>query len=234
MIGATSCVTEARMIEAPRKIEEPRKIALAPGLVYVPDYFDAAAQAELLAEIDRALAAAPWYRPRMPRSGRPFSVLMTNCGPLGWVSDETGYRYQALHPKTGQSWPAIPERALRAFAELGASPHPPQACLVNFYDAKAKLGQHQDQDEDDLSAPVVSLSLGDSCIFRYGGTSRRDPTHRLELHSGDAIVLGGPSRLAFHGVDKILSGSSRLLPGGGRINLTLRRVTRPPATERCG
>jgi alkylated DNA repair protein (DNA oxidative demethylase) len=163
----------------------------------------------------------------MPRSGHPFSVEMTNCGPLGWVSDAQGYRYQVWHPQTGRPWPAIPDRVLRAWIELGAYPHPPEACLVNFYDANAKLGQHQDRDEEDFFAPVVSLSLGDSCVFRYGGTSRRDPTQKLTLHSGDAIVLGGPARLAFHGVDRILSGSSRLLPGGGRINLTLRRVTRP-------
>lgn len=206
--------------------EAPR-VALAPGLSYVPGYLDGAAQAGLLAEIERALAEGPWYRPRMPRSGRPLSVQMTNCGPLGWVSDERGYRYQARHPTTGRPWPAIPETALRAWAELCAYPHPPEACLVNFYDASAKLGQHQDHDEEDLSAPVISLSLGATCVFRYGGVSRRDPTHKLELHSGDAIVLGGPARLIYHGVDKIRAGSSDLVPGGGRINLTLRRVTCP-------
>jgi alkylated DNA repair protein (DNA oxidative demethylase) len=210
---------------------EALKLSLAPGLFYVPGYLDREAQEVLLAELEQALAIAPWYRPRMPRSGHPFSVLMTNCGPLGWVSDETGYRYQALHPETGRPWPEIPALALRAWTELGTYPHPPEACLVNFYDAKARVGQHQDQQEEDFSAPVVSLSLGDSCLFRYGGTSRRDPTRRLTLHSGDAIVLGGPSRLVFHGVDRILAGSSCLLPGGGRINLTLRRVTRPSATR---
>jgi alkylated DNA repair protein (DNA oxidative demethylase) len=206
---------------------EARELSLAPGLIHVSGYLDRAAQEALLAELDRVLEQAPWYRPRMPRSGHPFSVLMTNCGRLGWVADATGYRYQATHPETGGSWPEIPALALRAWAELCAYPHPPEACLVNFYDAKARLGQHQDHEEADISAPVVSLSLGDSCLFRYGGRSRRDPTRRLELHSGDAIVLGGESRLAFHGVDRILGGSSRLLPGGGRINLTLRRVTAP-------
>lgn len=207
-------------------------LALVPGLTYVPGYLDGEAQAALLADLERVLAEGPWYRPRMPRSGHPFSVKMTNCGPLGWVSDEGGYRYQALHPQTGRPWPAIPERALRAWTELGGYPHPPEACLVNFYDAAARLGQHQDHEEADFSAPVVSLSLGDSCVFRYGGTSRRDPTRRLKLHSGDAVVLGGPARLVFHGVDRILSGSSRLLPSGGRINLTLRRVTRPATITR--
>jgi len=210
-------------------VEAPR-LSLAPGLTYVPGYLDSIAQEVLLAEVERALAEGPWYRPRMPRSGHPFSVKMTNCGPLGWVSDEHGYRYQALHLETGRPWPAIPAVALRAWAELGFYPHLPEACLVNFYDANARLGLHQDHEEEDFSAPVVSLSLGDTCVFRYGGTSRRDPTRRLELHSGDAIVLGGPARLIFHGVDRILAGSSRLLPGGGRINLTLRRVTCPSVT----
>jgi len=208
-------------------ITEAPRLALAPGLTYAPGYLDCEAQEALLAEIERVLAQGPWYRPRMPRSGHPFSVQMTNCGPLGWVSDEVGYRYQALHPQTGEPWPAIPEHALRAWAELGGYEHPPEACLVNFYDAAARLGQHQDHEEEDFSAPVVSLSLGDTCVFRYGGPSRRDSTRKLELHSGDAVVLGGPARLIFHGVDRILSGTSRLLPGGGRINLTLRRVTRP-------
>jgi alkylated DNA repair protein (DNA oxidative demethylase) len=204
---------------------EARSLTLAPGLIYVSSYLDGPAQAGLLAEIEDVLAVAPWYRPRMPRSGHPFSVQMTNCGPLGWVSDERGYRYQSLHPATGHPWPTIPRRALQAWAELGNYPHPPEACLVNFYDADARLGQHRDHEEADFAAPVVSLSLGDSAIFRYGGTSRRDPTRRLKLDSGDAIVLGGPARLFFHGIDRILSGSSRLLPLGGRINLTLRRVT---------
>jgi alkylated DNA repair protein (DNA oxidative demethylase) len=213
-------------------VVEAQRLSLAPGLIYVPGYLDREAQEALLAEVERALAQGPWYRPRMPRSGHPFSVQMTNCGPLGWVSDAKGYRYQALHPQTGRPWPAIPARALRAWSELGGYGHGPEACLVNFYDANARLGQHQDQEEADFLAPVVSLSLGDSCVFRYGGTNRRDPTKRLTLHSGDAIVLGGPARLVFHGVDKILAGSSRLLPDGGRINLTLRRVTLPksPAT----
>ncbi len=209
-------------------VEAPR-LSLGPGLIYVPGYLDGAAQDALIAEVARAREVGPWVRPRMPRSGHPFSVLMTNCGPLGWVSDARGYRYQALHPETGQPWPEIPKLALRAWQELGAYEHPPEACLVNFYDSSARMGQHQDRDEDDFSAPVVSLSLGDSCVFRYGGTSRRDPTRRLTLQSGDAVVLGGPARQIFHGVDRILAGSSRLLPDGGRINLTLRRVTRPSA-----
>jgi alkylated DNA repair protein (DNA oxidative demethylase) len=106
-------------------------------------------------------------------------------------------------------------------------PAPPQACLVNYYGAAARMGLHQDRDEEDMAAPVVSLSLGDSCLFRIGGEKRNDPTSTLRLASGDAVVLGGGARLAFHGVDRIIAGSSTLLPEGGRINLTLRRVTRP-------
>jgi alkylated DNA repair protein (DNA oxidative demethylase) len=205
----------------------PKRVEIAPGLLHAPGYLGSAEQAELAAALKSILAFGPLYRPRMPRSGHPFSVEMTNCGALGWVSDEKGYRYQAFHPRTLRPWPPIPALALRSWDELGAYPAPPEACLVNVYDASAKLGLHQDHEEEDFDAPVVSLSLGDSCWFRFGGTSRRDPTRRLLLQSGDGLVLGGPSRLFFHGVDRILPGTSSLLPGGGRINLTLRRVTRP-------
>jgi alkylated DNA repair protein (DNA oxidative demethylase) len=211
----------------PQSFIEPME--LAPGLLFVAGYLDLAGQRALYAEVERALALSPLYRPRMPRSGHPFSVRMTNCGSLGWVSDQNGYRYQASHPETGEPWPPIPELALFAWRELGAYPHPPQACLINFYDAEARLGLHQDREEDDLEAPVVSLSLGDTGLFRFGGRTRRDPTRRIELQSGDALVLGGPSRFCFHGIDRIRFGSSSLLPGGGRINLTLRRVSRPSA-----
>lgn len=201
--------------------------ALAPGLLHLPGYFDVAAQEALAADIAEAVARAPWFSPRMPRTGRPFSVKMTNCGPLGWVSDQDrGYRYQAAHPVTGGAWPPIPALALGAWSELASYPAPPQACLVNFYNGAARMGLHQDRDEEDFSAPVISISLGDTCIFRYGGSRRGDPSKKLELHSGDVVALRGPARLLFHGVDKILGGASALLPGGGRINLTLRRVTK--------
>ncbi|VTZ49744.1 Alpha-ketoglutarate-dependent dioxygenase AlkB homolog [Methylocella tundrae] len=200
---------------------------LAPGLILARGFFDAAAQKQLVADVKALAAQSPWYRPRMPRSGKPFSVQMTNCGALGWVSDVDGYRYQSRHPVTGEPWAPIPELAMDAWSALSSYPHPPQACLVNLYDAGARMGLHQDSDEGDFSAPVVSISLGDTAIFRFGGRSRADPTRSVKLHSGDVVVLGGPSRLAFHGVDRILAGSSSLLPGGGRINLTLRGVTRP-------
>jgi alkylated DNA repair protein (DNA oxidative demethylase) len=157
-----------------------------------------------------------------------MSVTMTNCGSLGWVTDAAqGYRYQATHPQTGQPWPPIPDLLLEAWRALGGYPHPPQACLINFYGAGARLGLHQDKDEPDLAAPVVSLSLGDTGLFRVGGLRRSDPTRSLRLASGDAVVLGGEGRLAYHGVDRILPGTSTLLSEGGRINLTLRRVTKP-------
>jgi len=164
----------------------------------------------------------------MPRSGNPMSVRMTNAGPLGWVTDkERGYRYQAMHPETGKPWPAIPQTLLDLWAELADDPHLPQACLINYYAGAAKMGLHQDRDEEDFTAPVLSVSLGDTGIFRVGGNSRKDPTQKFELKSGDVFVLGGEERLAFHGIDRILPGTSDLLEEGGRFNLTLRRVTKP-------
>jgi DNA oxidative demethylase len=197
------------------------------GLRVVPGYLDRRAQEELLAALREVMRRAPVYTPRMPKSGQPLSVRMTNCGGLGWMTDQDGYRYQPNHPQTGEPWPPIPETLLAAWRDLSSYPHPPEACLVNVYGPAARMGLHQDRDEDDMSAPVVSLSLGDSCLFRIGGAKRNDPTRAFRLASGDAVVLGGSARLAFHGVDRIISGTSTLLPEGGRINLTLRRVTRP-------
>jgi len=202
---------------------------IAPGIILIPDYLGRAAQHELLTAIRAVIAAAPLYVPRMPRSGKPMSVMMTNCGPLGWVTDaERGYRYQATHPETGAPWPAMPAAILKTWSDLAGCPHGPQACLINFYAPAARMGLHQDRDEQDLAAPVVSLSLGDTALFRVGGLQRSGPTQSVRLASGDAVVLGGEGRLAFHGVDRIMPGTSTLLPEGGRINLTLRRVT-PPA-----
>lgn len=197
------------------------------GLRLVPAYLDRPAQEALLAALRAVLAHAPLYTARMPRSGQPLSVRMSNCGPLGWVTDEAGYRYQPLHPQTGRPWPAMPAILLAAWDALAGYPHAPESCLVNYYGPTAKMGLHQDRDERDFEAPVVSLSLGDSCLFRIGGTKRGDPTRTIRLASGDALVLGGEARLAFHGVDRIIPGTSTLLPEGGRINLTLRRVTVP-------
>jgi alkylated DNA repair protein (DNA oxidative demethylase) len=162
----------------------------------------------------------------MPRTGKPMSVRMTNCGPLGWVTTkEEGYRYQAMHPETGEAWPNIPQRLLTLWENFSNYSKPPQACLVNFYEASAKMGLHQDRDEEDFDAPVLSVSLGDTCLFRIGGENRKDPTKSFKLASGDVMLLTGRSRMAFHGVDRIYPGTSTLLKQEGRINLTLRRVT---------
>ncbi len=202
-------------------------IALRPGVVLWPGYLDRPAQSALLDALRGVFRQAPLYAPRMPKTGKPMSVRMTNCGTLGWVTDERGYRYQPLHPETGAPWPAMPRIVLDAWQALAGYPHPPEACLVNFYGPEARMGQHQDRDEQDFAAPIVSLSLGDTCLFRIGGTKRSDPTRSVRLASGDALVFGGDARLAFHGVDRIMPGTSMLIPEGGRINLTLRRVTKP-------
>jgi DNA oxidative demethylase len=204
-------------------------VPIAPGVDYFPGFLDRAAQEALRDEIMAILKAAPPFRPRMPRTGKPFSVMMSNCGPLGWVSDERGYRYQPTHPETGHAWPPIPSPLLAAFAAIAPDAPAPEACLINLYDSSARMGLHQDRDEEELAAPVVSLSLGDTALFRVGGLQRNAPTRSFRLASGDAMSLQGESRLAFHGVDRIIPGSSTLLPEGGRINLTLRRVTKASA-----
>ncbi len=205
----------------------PLGIAVRPGVLHVPGYFDAGEQRALVDELREAARIAPFFTPKMPRTGKPFSVRMSNCGSLGWVSDVAGYRYQPHHPETDAPWPPIPERVLAAWGALSGYPHPPEACLVNFYAAAARMGLHQDRDEEAFDAPVVSISLGDTAVFRIGGASRSDPTTSFKLASGDALVFGGEARLAFHGIDRIVAGSSTLLADGGRINLTLRRVTPP-------
>jgi len=198
------------------------------GFRHLPGHFSPDAQAALLDDIRAVVAQAPLYVPTLPRSGKEMSVRMTNCGALGWVTDKQGgYRYQAAHPVTGMPWPSVPPALLDLWNEISDYPHPPEACLINFYSVTAKMGQHQDRDESDFAAPVVSVSLGDDCLFRIGGTKRTDPTVSLRLSSGDVAVLGGESRLAYHGVDRIYPDTSTLLKNGGRINLTLRRVTKP-------
>ena len=194
---------------------------------YLPEFLDRSAQEQVLRDLREAVAQAPLFNPVMPRTGKPFSVRMTNLGPLGWFSDRAGYRYQASHPATGLPWPAIPDSILAVWNGISNYPHPPEACLVNFYGSDAKMGLHQDRDEEDLEAPVVSISLGDTALFRVGGTVRGGKTQSLKLASGDVLILEGPTRLAFHGIDRVISGTSTLLKDGGRINLTLRRVRKP-------
>ena len=195
---------------------------------YLPGKLKDAEQVRLLRALRAVMEEAPLFTPTMPRSGKPMSVRMTNCGPLGWVTDKSqGYRYQPTHPVTGEPWPAMPKLLLDLWREVAGYPADPEACLVNYYSGGAKMGLHQDKDEEDFAAPVVSVSLGDSAIFRVGGLTRKDKAQSLELKSGDVVVLGCDDRLAFHGIDRILPGTSALLPEGGRLNLTLRRVTKP-------
>ncbi|MCP4381012.1 MAG: alpha-ketoglutarate-dependent dioxygenase AlkB [Hyphomicrobiales bacterium] len=200
------------------------------GFGFHPGWLDRQAQEDLVAWLHGAVATAPFYTPTMPRTGKPFSVRMTNLGDLGWVSDRAGYRYQSTHPETGRGWPRIPASLMEVWRALAGYPDAPEACLVNHYASGARMGLHQDADEQEQTAPVVSISLGDTALFRLGGTSRRDPTRSFRLSSGDIVVLGGTARMAFHGVDRIYPGTSTVLDGwlpeGGRINLTLRRVTR--------
>ncbi|MCG6115021.1 MAG: alpha-ketoglutarate-dependent dioxygenase AlkB [Mesorhizobium sp.] len=199
---------------------------LPEGVRHLPGLLDAAAQTALVEEIRQIVVEAPLYTPAMPRTGKEMTVRMTNCGTLGWVTDkERGYRYQETHPVTGKVWPAIPARLLSLWEEVVGWPQPPEACLINFYDASARMGLHQDRDEQNLEAPVLSVSLGDACLFRVGGTERGGGTMSFRLESGDVVLLEGPGRLRFHGVDRIYAGTSDLLKNGGRINLTLRRVS---------
>jgi alkylated DNA repair protein (DNA oxidative demethylase) len=203
-------------------------LVLPAGVRHMPGYLAQAAQEALVEAVRAIVRHAPLYVPAMPRTGKEMSVRMTNCGSLGWVTDkENGYRYQPTHPVTGEPWPPIPDALMRLWQEVAAYPQPPEACLVNFYSSEAKMGLHQDRDETDFAAPVISVSLGDDCLFRVGGTQRADKTVSFRLQSGDVVVLGGESRLAFHGVDRLYPQTSTLLKNGGRINLTLRRVTPP-------
>jgi DNA oxidative demethylase len=201
--------------------------SVSPGFRLIAGYLDRPAQQALAAAIGTVLESAPLYTARMPRSGKPLSVRMSNCGALGWISDQAGYRYTPTHPETGRPWPPIPPMLLEAWRDLAGYPHPPEACLINFYGPGARMGLHQDRDEQNFSAPVLSLSLGDTCQFRIGGLRRNDPTASVLLQSGDAMLLAGAARLAFHGVDRVLAGTSTLLPQGGRFNVTLRRVALP-------
>ena len=193
----------------------------------LPGHLPRDRQRLLLGEVQALLARAPLYSPVMPRSGSPYSVRMSNCGSHGWVSDRAGYRYTATHPVTGAPWPGIPAMVLDLWHEATGVAYPPQACLINVYGPQAKLGLHRDEDEEAADAPILSISLGDTALFRLGGPERKSPTRSVRLASGDLVVLEGPSRNWFHGVDRILPGTSQLLPEGGRINLTLRRVTLP-------
>jgi DNA oxidative demethylase len=200
------------------------KLDVAPGVHLWPAALDADEQKSLIADVFARAQQAPFYRPKMPVSGKPFSVEQTSFGSLGWVSDARGYRYEPVHPHTHQAWPEIPPLLLQLWKATTQYRAPPECCLVNLYRGPARMGLHQDRDEDARDAPVLSVSLGDEALFRIGGETRRGPTKSLKLRSGDVLTFGGPARLAFHGIDRVIAGSSGLVPGGGRLNLTLRRV----------
>ena len=202
-------------------------LQLAPGVGLWREYFSRAQQQELVDTILRLAQLAPLYRPLMPKSEKPFSVEETNFGALGWLSDKNGYRYTPVHPVTAAPWPDIPDALLALWRAVACYPHPPQCCLINLYRTGARMGAHQDRDEEELDAPVISVSLGDTALFRFGGTTRKGPTRSVQLCSGDVVKFGGPARRMFHGIDRLIPASSQLVPGGGRINLTLRRVTKP-------
>lgn len=197
-------------------------ITVAPGVLLWREKFSPLEQKHLLEEVHERLKLAPLYKPVMPGSGKPFSVEECNFGRLGWVSDKNGYRYQPTHPLTGRPWPDIPPALLALWREINDGV--PDCCLINYYRDGAKMGLHQDRDEKDISAAVIGVSLGDTALFRIGGASRGGKTTSISLASGDVIAFGGPARLAYHGIDRIKSGTSRLLPEGGRLSLTLRRV----------
>ena len=214
--------------------EKTKEIAGVEGAKLYPGLLSRTAQDQMLAEVREVMAAAPLFRPEMPRTGKPLSVRMTNAGRLGWVSDQDlGYRYQDCHPVTGKTWPSIPQSLMGLWEFVAAYAAPPECCLVNVYDAAAKMGLHQDKDEEAKDAPVVSVSLGDSALFKVKGPTRTGPSSwQVKLNSGDVVVLAGKARDYFHGIERVYPGTSMLLPEGGRINLTLRRVTWPTTGEK--
>lgn len=195
------------------------------GFRLFPAALDAPLQAALVETVMEAAKIAPFYRPLTP-GGKAMSVQQSGFGPLGWVTDRDGYRYEPLHPTTGSPWPAMPEPLTRLWERYAEDVRAPDSCLINLYRPGARMGLHQDADEADFTVPVLSISLGDTAVFRLGGAARQDPTRTLRLASGDICRLGAAARRAYHGIDRIIAGSSRLIPGGGRINLTLRRAAR--------
>ena len=203
------------------------KLTVATGVTLWRERLSPPEQKTLLDKVLALLEDAPLYRPVMPNTAKPFSVEESNFGKLGWVADKNGYRYQPTHPVTGKAWPAIPGALLALWAGINDGPEP-ECCLVNLYRTGAKMGLHQDRDEKDISDAVIGVSLGDEALFRIGGVARGGKTQSVTLASGDVIAFGGRARLAYHGIDRIRPGTSRLVPGGGRLSLTLRRVGMSP------
>lgn len=185
-------------------------------------YLSRDAQLAMVEDIRQAVEIAPLRSPMTPW-GKPMSVGMSAAGKYGWHTDKGGYRYIEKQP-SGEDWPAIPARVLEVWQTLVSTERGPDSCLINYYKEKARMGLHQDKDEASFDWPVLSISLGDTAVFRVGGLARKDPTQSIQLESGDVAILGGNARLAYHGIDRIKFGSSTLLKQGGRINLTLRVV----------
>ncbi len=200
-----------------------------PGIVRIGDavlwqrFLDPSEQQALLTAVRQVAKKAPMHR-HETRRGQKMSVQMTSAGTCGWFSDRKGYRYEKSQP-SGADWPPIPGLVLRIWEAVSGVTRLPDTCLINFYGEGARMGLHQDRDEVSFDWPVVSVSLGDDALFRIGGIERSVRTRSVWLKSGDVLVMGGPARLAHHGIDRIRFGSSRLLPRGGRINLTLRVAT---------
>ncbi len=194
----------------------------AKGFEIYKSWLAQAAQVRLVDAVRGVVKAAPLFRPETPH-GKEMSVRMSAAGKYGWYSDQTGYRYVTAHPN-GRAWPEIPDEAMQIWDALTGLDRKPECCLINYYDADARMGLHQDKDEADFRWPVVSISLGDDGLFRMGNVTRGGKTESIWLQSGDVVVMGGDARLAYHGVDRTRAGSSTLLKDGGRINLTLRVV----------
>ncbi|WP_408635377.1 alpha-ketoglutarate-dependent dioxygenase AlkB family protein [Pelagovum pacificum] len=179
-------------------------------------------QAVMVADLREVVRAAPLFSPMTPY-GKPMRVKMTSAGKYGWFSDRKGYRYEPRHPE-GMAWPPIPDSVLKVWHDVAGTDRAPDCCLVNYYTDTAKMGLHQDKDEADFGYPVVSISLGDDALFRIGNLTRGGKTESVWLSSGDVVVMGDDARLVYHGIDRVKAGTSTLLDGGGRINLTLRVV----------
>jgi len=192
------------------------------GFRILPGYLGPAEQEGLVEALRGVVATAPLFSPMTPM-GRAMSVRMTSAGRYGWVSDSSGYRYAKVHPG-GQAWPDIPDAVLAIWRDLIGPGRMPDCCLINYYGEGARMGLHQDRDEADFNWPVLSVSLGDEGRLRIGNIARAGSTVSHWLRSGDVVVMGGAARLVHHGVDRIRFGSSTLLKGGGRINLTCRVV----------
>ncbi|WPO40689.1 DNA oxidative demethylase AlkB [Tardiphaga sp. 42S5] len=205
--------------------DQPPCEQLAEGAVLLRNFF-AAEQPDVIAALRMIVKAAP-FRHLVTPGGHTMSVAMTNCGRVGWVSDARGYRYDPVDPESGKPWPEMPapfrDLAARAAVRAGFEAFVPDACLINRYKPGAKLSLHQDKDELDLRAPIVSVSLGLPATFLFGGLTRSAPQKRYRLTHGDVVVWGGPARLAYHGVAPLPDGEHPVM-GGQRINLTFRKT----------